>query len=130
MSNFLNLIFLAIVAFLPPTIHARSEHICGREHERLPNLESAAVKKATPYYPNEPGFHVRGKVVIKVKVDRHGDVSSASALCGHPLLYAWAIRAAKDWKFTPRVRRARPVSMTGIITFDFPAVQASESATR
>ena len=125
----LELLFLVIVALSPPVTYAQSGYTCGEEHERLPNLESAAIKKVTPYYPNDPGFHVRGKVVIKVKVDKHGDVVSASALCGHPLLYTWAVQAAKGWKFTPRMRRRRPVSMTGTITFNFPAGHYLAAAT-
>lgn len=82
------------------------------------------MKKATPYYPNDPRFHVRGKVIVKVKVDKRGNVASVRALCGHPLLYAWSVEAAKAWKFTPRVRRGRQVSMTGVIQLDLPAMQA------
>ena len=130
MANCLKLLFLVNVILSPPIIYAQGGHTCGEEHERLRHLESAAVKKATPYYPNDPGFHVRGKVVIRVKVDKHGDVVSARALCGHPLLYTWGVQAAKDWKVTPRMRRGRPVSMTGIITLNFPAGHDVAAATR
>ena len=112
---------LVVMVAISPSIYARSEHTCEEKHNRLPNLESAAVKKVTPYYPNDPGFHVRGQVIVKVKVDKHGDVRSVSVLCGHPLLHAWAVGAAKGWKFTPRMRKGRPVSMAGLITFNFPA---------
>ena len=122
------LLFLIIVALSPSAIYAQSEHTCGEEHEGLPNLESAAVKKVTPYYPNDPGFHVRGKVIVKVKVNKRGDVASVSALCGHPLLYSWAVQAAKDWKFTPKMRKGKPVSMIGVIILDFPAGPVSSGA--
>jgi hypothetical protein len=125
MTKCLKLLFLAITALSPLAIYAQSKHTCGDEHERLSNLESAAVKKVTPYYPNDPGFHIRGKVIAKVKVDKRGNVVSTSVLCGPPLLYLWAVQAAKDWKFTPRMRKGRPVNMTGIIMLDFPAKRDS-----
>src|SRR5688500_20295976 len=65
-------------------------------------LVDAAVKKVEPKYP-AMGNRVRaqGEVKVKIMVDRKGNVVSACAIEGHPLLRAPAIHAAVQWKFKP-----------------------------
>ena len=115
-----NIFLLMIVAFLPLAVHAQTMQVCRKADERYPNLERMVIRKVAPYYPNDAGFRVRGRVIIKVEVNKHGDVVSARAICGHPMLLAWSVSAAKDWKFKPRKLKGKPVKTTGIITFDFP----------
>ena len=65
-------------------------------------LLNAAIKKVEPKYP-PVGKRVRaqGEVKVKIIVDRSGNVVSACAIEGHPLLRAPAIHAALQWKFKP-----------------------------
>jgi TonB family protein len=65
-------------------------------------LVEAAIKKAEPKYPSTGSkVRVQGDVRVKVLVDRKGNVTSACAINGHPLLRPSAIRAAIQWKFNP-----------------------------
>ena len=65
-------------------------------------LVDAAVKKVEPKYP-AMGTRVRaqGEVKVKIMVDRKGNVVSACAIEGHPLLRPSATHAAAQWKFKP-----------------------------
>jgi TonB family protein len=62
---------------------------------------------------------VRGGVVVEVVVDERGDVISARALSGHPLLQPYAVAAARRAKFTPTIFCGNPVKVSGTITYFF-----------
>ena len=117
-----------IIALWPLVTHAQSIPACRKTHERYPNLADSAVKTVAPFYPNDPGFRVRGRVIVKVEVNKSGDVVSARAICGQPMLLAWSLTAAKNWKFKPRKLKGKPVKTIGIIIFDFPSKSDSTGA--
>lgn len=77
---------------------------CGfSKYKRLKEphaLYKAAVKKVEPEYPPAArSVRADGKVVVRILVNKKGDVVKACAIEGHPLLRADAVEAAKQWKF-------------------------------
>lgn len=63
-------------------------------------LYKAAVKKVDPEYPPAArSVRANGKVVVRILVNKKGDVVEACAIEGHPLLRAVSVEAAKQWKF-------------------------------
>jgi len=54
-----------------------------------------------------------------VTVDESGNVITAHAISGHPLLTDAAVMAARGWKFTPTQVSGVPVKVIGTITFNF-----------
>jgi tetratricopeptide (TPR) repeat protein len=54
-----------------------------------------------------------------VTVDEEGDVMSARAISGHPLLRDSAIEAAQRWKFKPTLVSGVAVKVIGEISFNF-----------
>ena len=46
---------------------------------------------------------------------------AAQVLSGHPLLRAAAIKAARDSKFTPTQLEGKPVTVIGVIVYNFVA---------
>jgi protein TonB len=60
-----------------------------------------------------------GRVVVKVVVDESGNVISASAVSGHPLLQNAAAQAARQAKFTPVKLSGVPVKVAGTLTYNF-----------
>jgi TonB family protein len=96
------------------------EKACDRLHNHYRNLESRAVKKVMPSYPAEPGFRAKGIVTVKIRLNARGNVISAQPICGHPILRASAVAAAKQWQFVRRKANGRPVKHVGVITFLFP----------
>jgi TonB family protein len=63
--------------------------------------------------------HASGTVNVQVTVDEKGNVTSASAVSGHPLLRAAAIAAARQARFAPTKLSGTPVKVTGIIVYNF-----------
>lgn len=63
-------------------------------------LYDASVKKVYPEYPPAANrVRAGGKVVVRILVNKKGEVVDACAIEGHPLLRAASVDAAKQWKF-------------------------------
>jgi TonB family protein len=79
-----------------------------------------AINLARPEYP-PPARWVcaAGTVNISVLIDENGDVLSANAVSGHPVLRAAAVRAALKSKFQPTFLSGIPVKVCGTIVYDF-----------
>jgi periplasmic protein TonB len=57
--------------------------------------------------------------VVQVLVDESGNVISARAISGHPLLQAAAVAAAQQAKFAPTSLMGEPVKVSGVLTYNF-----------
>jgi TonB family protein len=83
-------------------------------------LLKLAVDKADPLYPAIAGAaQATGDVIVEVIIDEEGDVISARALSGHPLLRDAAVEAAQKWKFRKTMNRGKAVKVVGTLTFKF-----------
>jgi TonB family protein len=60
-----------------------------------------------------------GKVIVQLVVDETGNVVSARAVKGDPLLQDAAIKAASRAHFNPLIVNGQPTRMTGQIVYDF-----------
>lgn len=74
-----------------------------------------------PYPPAAKAVRAAGAVNVSVSIDVNGNVTSASAVSGHPLLRQAAESAARASKFTPTVLSGQAVPVTGIIVYNFVA---------
>jgi protein TonB len=59
--------------------------------------------------------------VVQVIIDEQGNVISAHAVEGHPLLQAVSVAAARQAKFSPTLLEGEPVKVTGVIKYNFVA---------
>lgn len=73
-----------------------------------------------PVFP-APAKQIRaaGAVNVQVTIDINGNVTSATAVSGHPLLRTAAVQAARQAKFTPTKLSDEPVVVTGVIVYNF-----------
>jgi periplasmic protein TonB len=72
-----------------------------------------------PYPPIAKTARASGTVTVQVTIDENGNVISASAISGHPLLRAAAVAAARQARFTPTKLSGQPVKVTGVINYNF-----------
>ncbi len=83
-------------------------------------LAGSAIKRANPSYPQEAqDAKVTGAVVVEITVNEEGNVVSARAVSGHPLLRDAAVEAARQWQFTPTQLQGEAVKVVGTLTFNF-----------
>jgi protein TonB len=85
-------------------------------------LNGKAVRLVQPSYPQiARQAHASGTVVVQVLIDENGNVISAHAVSGHPLLQAVAVAAARASKFSPTKLSGQPVKVNGVIQYNFVA---------
>ncbi len=86
-------------------------------------LVNAVIKKVEPKYPPMgKRLRAQGEVTVMIMVDRKGNVVSACAVDGHPLLRAAAINAAVQWKYKPNfglTQRQKKKYIQSSIVFQF-----------
>jgi TonB family protein len=85
-------------------------------------LNAKAISLPKPAYPPiARAAKASGTVIVQVTVDENGNVVSAQAVSGHPLLQAGAVAAARSAKFSPIRLSGQPVKVTGVIQYNFVA---------
>lgn len=85
-------------------------------------LNGKAINFVQPVIP--PVLKVmgaRGEVKVQVIIDENGNVISALAITGKPLLWLEAQKAARALKFSPTLLSGKPVKVSGVIVFNFVA---------
>jgi TonB family protein len=91
-------------------------------------LSGKAIKKVQPTYPPvAKAAGAQGPVSVGIVINEAGDVESAKAVAGHPLLQQAAVDAAKGWRFSPTKLNGNAVKVAGTISFVF-ALPKSEDA--
>jgi protein TonB len=85
-------------------------------------LNGKAISLPKPAYPPiARAAHASGTVVVQVLIDENGNVVSAHAVSGHPLLQGAAVGAARQARFSPTKLSGQPVKVTGVIQYNFVA---------
>lgn len=83
-------------------------------------LNGKAISLVRPVYPAAArAVRASGAVSVQVLIGEEGNVISAAAVSGHPLLRAASVAAAKEAKFPPTILSGQPVKVSGIITYNF-----------
>lgn len=83
-------------------------------------LNGKAISLPKPEYPQiARAARASGTVVVQVTIDEDGNIISASAISGHPLLKAASVQAAYGAKFSPTLLEGKPVKVAGTINYNF-----------
>lgn len=83
-------------------------------------LNDRAINLRTPSYSQiAREMRASGRVQVQVLVDEKGNVNSAKAISGNPLLHSSAENAAKGSKFSPTKLNGRSVKTTGYVIYNF-----------
>lgn len=86
----------------------------------LGSLVERAVRLMKPLYPQTvQKFNIEGQVVVQVTLDEEGNVTSAKATTGSPLLRLPSEDAARKSKFKPATVGNQATKATGFITYNF-----------
>lgn len=79
-----------------------------------------AIFLPKPEYPKAGRFvNASGNVAVAILIDEKGNVISAKALSGHPLLRTASERAAREAKFEPFLMGKKRVQVRGTIVYNF-----------
>jgi TonB family protein len=85
-------------------------------------VNSKATSFPMPAYPPAArAVRAGGAVSVHVVIDEQGNVVTAMAVSGNPLLRSAAVTAAQDAKFSPTLLEGKPITVTGILVYNFVA---------
>lgn len=83
-------------------------------------LNSEALSLPVPTYPQlARQIRLQGTVIVQVLINEDGNVVSAKATSGHPLLVPEAVKAAMRARFSPTILGDQKVKVSGVITYNF-----------
>ncbi len=83
-------------------------------------LNGKATSLPKPNYPAAAkAVNAAGQVSVQILIDENGNVVSASAVSGHPLLKASAEAAARNARFSPTTLSGEPIKIKGVIVYNF-----------
>ncbi len=83
-------------------------------------VNGSAISLPKPVYPAAArAVNAKGSVNVAVVIDRTGNVVSANAVSGHPLLRGPAETAARRARFRPTLLSGQPVEVQGVIVYNF-----------
>ena len=108
-----------------PVVAAMAAGAEPTEKEKIESgvLNGKALALPQPAYPPlARAAHVAGTVTVQVLIDEQGNVSSAHAVDGHPLLQSVCVAAARQARFSPTLLEGEPVRVTGVIQYNFVAL--------
>lgn len=84
------------------------------------------LHKVDPLYPPlARQARIQGTVVLKVLVNKSGDVEKAEPVSGHPMLGPAAIAAVKQWRYQTYLLNGEPVEMETQVTVNFTLSDAA-----
>ena len=83
-------------------------------------MNGKAISLPKPAYPPAArAVRAGGACSVQVLIDENGNVISAYAVSGHPLLRAASEAAARAARFSPTLLEGKPVKVSGVITYNF-----------
>ena len=105
-------------ALKPPPVETALKLKTTIKSEGVVNGKAKFLPKPT-YTAAAKAVRAMGDVNVQVVIDEAGNVISASAASGHPLLKGEAERAARNAKFKPTLLSGQPVKVSGVIVYKF-----------
>jgi TonB family protein len=78
------------------------------------------LSKVNPIYPPEArDQRIQGVVLLKIIVDKAGNVSDVQLISGHPMLVPAAIEAVRQWKYKPYLLNGKPLEVDTQVQVNF-----------
>lgn len=101
-------------------VNSATEQTGGKNSDSAGNLNGRALFLARPEYPPAArAVRASGAIYVQVKINEDGNVVSAKAISGHPLLQQAAEKAALQSRFSPFIFYGQALKVTGIVVYNF-----------
>jgi TonB family protein len=85
-------------------------------------IPAKLLHKVQPLYPQTAlARHVEGTVLLRALVSHKGEVKSVTVIQGNEMLAQAAVRAVKQWRYSPAQLDGQPVDAEANITISFSA---------
>jgi TonB family protein len=111
-----------IVGIILPPTSGDATHPALPRRVRISSgvAQGLLVHKVNPQYPPDAREQrIQGVVVMKVNIDKEGNVYNVELISGHPLLAPAAIDAVKQWKYKPYLLNGDPMDVETQVQVNF-----------
>jgi periplasmic protein TonB len=104
----------------PPALEPKKQDIPKVVNQSTGVIKGNAISLPKPIYSEiARKIKVQGEVTVQILIDENGNVVSAKAVSGHPLLIPEVLKAARQARFKPTLLSGQPVKVSGLITYSF-----------
>ncbi len=118
----MNKIYLLLTLFIFASINLSAQEPAPIKQINGGVLNGKALSLPKSEYPSAArAVKAEGTVNVQVTIDEQGNVVSASAVSGHPLLRQACEQAALEAKFSPTILSGQTVKVSGVIVYKFVA---------
>jgi protein TonB len=89
------------------------------------------IRQVEPEYPAiAKQAHIRGSVVVEVRISPAGRVTSTRVISGHPLLIEAAVNAVRQWVYEPFIFGGVPIEIVSTAAISFPPLDVQRNGKR
>jgi protein TonB len=99
-----------------------SDQVGAQKRVRISSglADSLVIYHPAPQYPQMARIaHITGDVILKITIDRTGEVTDVSATQGHPILIQSAIDAVRQWRYRPYVLNGEAVEVESTVKLQY-----------
>ena len=84
------------------------------------SVQALLIRKIPPRYPPlARQARIQGMVILKIVINKDGDVRDLQLVSGHPMLAPAAIEAVKQWKYQPYTKDGEVVEVSTMVRVVF-----------
>lgn len=84
------------------------------------SVQALLIRKIPPRYPPlARQARIQGTVILKIVINKDGDVRDLQLVSGHPMLAPAAIEAVKQWKYQPYTKDGEVVEVSTMVRVIF-----------
>ena len=84
------------------------------------SVQALLIKKVPPVYPPlARQARIQGTVILKIVINKAGDVRDVQLFSGHPMLAPAAIDAVNQWKYQPYMQDGEAIEVTTNVRVNF-----------
>ena len=104
----------------PPPPEPKKQDIPKVINQSTGVIKGNAISLPKPIYSQiAKTMKLQGDVTVQILIDENGNVVSAKAVSGNPVLIPEVLRAARQARFKPTLLSGQPVKVSGLITYTF-----------
>lgn len=110
----------ALLLLVTLTSAALSQAVATRVRTSEKFMRALLITKVSPDYPPlARQARIQGSVILRVHINKSGDVESMQLISGHPMLAPAAVEAVKQWKYKPYLLNGEPIAVETSVTVNF-----------
>jgi len=84
------------------------------------SVQALLIRRVAPMYPPlARQARIQGSVILKIVINKDGDVRDVQLYSGHPMLAPAAIEAVKQWKYQPYTKDGEVVEVSTMVRVNF-----------